>query len=274
MNPATKNNNGFKNRQESAPVRSRKTTGTEPNSEDMGKSLAESIVWIGTAIPRLLHWTTKGGAPIVAGLFGAYAFLVCVESYWRALPNLRDSIENLDPVRMVQIQEANPPFIPKPGIDDGASLANAPYALMSPDFYICLMIALFVQVIESNIQRGKTPEQAKSDFEKVKHFKTEPLPEGAIKLVGVKQREYNDSGLAPVKRNAGLTVAAYVVDYGAAIATFGSGILSGLGGFFVGSLWAYIAIYAPETCWGWMSDRLEEQKQERDREEKAKQKQK
>lgn len=245
---------------------------TKPSADKTLAKLGNASVRILTAPSLLLHWLTKAGAPAVAGLAGTYLFLVCVESYYRAMPTagaaMESSLDSIEQsitegeISLAQIEtvEERPAFIPKPGIQDGASLANIS-SINGGEFALAFTIALLIQALQGSFQRGKTPEQAKREYEDAaRHHLSEVPPENRIKLVGSLHSDYQNSGLAPRRRNGLLIGLSYAIDGGAALSSFGGLMLGGVGGLVTGGFWAISAIAGPETCWGWMADRLEDAK--------------
>ena len=59
---------------------------TKPRPEKVIGKLGDGAVKLLTAPSLVIYWATKTGAPAVAGAMGTYLFLVCVESYYRAIP--------------------------------------------------------------------------------------------------------------------------------------------------------------------------------------------
>jgi hypothetical protein len=254
---------------------------TKPSSENTLTKLGDASVRLMTAPSQLLYWLTRAGAPAVAGLAGTYLFLICVESYYLALPTAGaavdaglDSIEKSmekGEVSLSQIETVTdrPAFIPKPGINDGASFANIA-SINGGEFALVFVIALLIQGLQGSYQRGKTPEQAKREYEKAaRHHCSEVPPENRIKLVGALHSDYKNAGLAPRRRNGLLIGLSYLVDSGAALASFGPLMIGGFSAFATGAFWAIAAIAGPETCWGWMADRLEDAKAEKSGDEPA-----
>jgi hypothetical protein len=247
---------------------------TEPKLDEILDKISSSALNLGTALPRLLDWSVRSGSPIVAGGMGLYLFLVCVESYYRALPtvngvaqasarSLEESLESGEvtfaPVETVEVR---PAFIPKPGIEDGARLSNIGQA-NGLELTLCFLFAMFIATMQTSLQRGKTPEEAKADYDAVAHHViAEEPPKNRINVVGLAHDDYKKSGTAPRTRNGLLIGLSYTIDGSAALKAFGATALSGgLAPFGLAVFWSLASVFGPELCLGWMRDRLNEQRQ-------------
>jgi hypothetical protein len=63
------------------------------------------------------------------------------------------------------------------------------------NFWAAVVVSLAVQWIESQALRGKAPEQAKADYEQVKHHITPDKNPKAIDLVEARRKEYKRAGM-------------------------------------------------------------------------------
>lgn len=142
---------------------SRARSGSQRRGHLAGEVFENLLKWFAIIITlpvRLLWWlTSPGGSSIALGMATVYFCLVNVEGYWLSMG-------------------AERPFLPKPFIEDGASLFNILWAITSAKFWLACIISIAVQGVQSFVMRDIQLSVAQAQYDAVKDYR---VPEGATR---------------------------------------------------------------------------------------------
>lgn len=207
-------------------MKSARRSGVTESVDKVMGAIAWVMDWIGYAFASLFQ-SPKVRAAIL-GILTLLFLMVNVESYFIALPG-----EQL-------------PFLPKPYIDDGASLRYFPIGSNFLLFLLALVVASGVQGIQSHYWDKKSKpvnqrlNQAKYEYERVKDFKKIEPPSEAHNVATAAANRYNriSSGLSRV---GWLVMATFIFDLVNGLQNynpFGSGVSS----FFFNLIYLVISV--------------------------------
>lgn len=222
------------------------------------------------------HLSSVKGFGIVASLMTCYCAGLSIEAIFIATPTALRQGNYTEEVRR------NRRFIPKPYVDDGASLGrlspipNIQRAVLQRYFQwlpywirgrtenpywtvwnepailsLSVVIALVIQRFEGMIWRKKSPKQTKAEFWQANNQKRVQASADAIALAAYKAQQHNTQGMGGILG----TFFAVVCLYGLEIAAFAGSFAGGAG-------WVVNAIYAALTIGGFeIFDRMSEDSQ-------------
>jgi hypothetical protein len=88
------------------------------------------------------------------------------------------------------------------------------------NFWAAIAVSLGVGWVESQALRGKKPDQAKADYEQIKHHLTPDKNPKAIDLVEARRKEYKRSGMNERSVLGAFIIFVFIIDFAA---TFISG---------------------------------------------------
>lgn len=198
------------------------------------------VIWFGTAIARIIRFlTTPPGSAIVYGFAAIILTGISAEVYWLATPGHHH------------------PFIPKPFINDRASLVYLSEALSSQDFWMATFFCLIVLSTEAMIVRQIPLAVLKARFQEVANERV-PLEgdeEGYLKLRAVRLRAWRNYGMRQLRMKAGLIFLVFSVDI---VLCWHSFPLYGvpLGQWFVNLVWFMLALFGAESMIAMFTDVL------------------
>lgn len=202
-------------------------------ARDAGRGIGRTIVDICKAGPSFLVWlTTKGkngGVTIILGLLVIYFAAVSAEGYWQAL------------------NSANPAFVPKPFINDGANVRRLLVIWRDPSFWIATVFSLAVQGIQAFIIREIGIARAKAAYEEVKGYRVPDLDEDALDIAEHRRKQFKGAGMRAVKMRGLLIGVVYAVDLAISYSNFP---LLGLAiaKFCINAVWLLISLVGTESA--------------------------
>ncbi len=157
-------------------------------SGNIGKAFSGMIVWIVKTPGRIIIWLTgSAGGQMVLGLLIVYFFLINVESYWQSF--------------------AEDVFMPKPGINDGANIANILRLLLMPNFWLTILFCLGLNTVSALYFRDLNVRQARKRYEEVAGEKLPSPPNlgTSLTIASVRYRQLRSVGMKSL-RMAGIGV--------------------------------------------------------------------
>ena len=201
------------------------------------------LLWIITAIPRLVHWLTSiPGNTILFGFATIYFYLVSIEGYWQS----SDS--------------SLPSFLFKPFIDDGANLANLYAAMFTSSFWIAAILSLGVNAIQAKVLRDINIAKAREEAEEAAKNRMVNVPDDAIDFAHHKAEVYHSAGMRAVRSKGAVIVLTYLIDFASGFKNYPINPVDGLWLCFVNLCWVVISVFAAELVTTFFLEAIEDAK--------------
>lgn len=146
-------------------------------------------------------------------------------------------------------------FLPKPYIQDGASLANLATAVNNPQFWLATVIGICSSAVAAKWWRDRqTIAEAKAKFNEVKNERTGDLPDDAIDLAKYRRKKLKRAGMKRIRLLGLLFLICLGTDVATAIVNYP---LSGKN-FLVHFIWALLSVFGSEIFLAAFQDSWEE----------------
>lgn len=272
----TKKNNGgttnTKTYQGNPPTPPRAHQTNQPaKAPGIGKKVKSSDPWIAyllkpfASISRNIEWATDSGqgGKNLAYTLAFFGVLLSAEAIYCKFPNTPGGVT-----------VENRKFFPKPGIEDGAQITNLihlgdlldstqqlfgflfPYeakakpkqplrsiALLDPNFYAALLIAIAITYVESKALRKVSAEVRIARAERIKNYRAPVPAEDAIRLAHVRAKEAHNAEMGGYIMTGVVIVGCYAIEGVSAFTTMGTGAP------IVKLIWGLATMFGAEFCW-------------------------
>lgn len=218
-------------------------TDQKPNNSDRPKASSRSdlkdgferlmavIVIIMTLPIKLFAYLTRPpGSSIILGLGVIYFVGLSIEGYWQSVPG-----EHLA-------------FLPKPFIDDDASLINLFPALIDPSFWLSGVLAILIQVVQALAIRENI-EHAKAQYEAVRKYQVPDVDPKAIDLAEHRRQAFKRAGMKTAMSVGFAIVIAYMIDSTIGVYNFPLfGLDGGIGELLRNLVWVFLSVVGAEIA--------------------------
>lgn len=198
-------------------------------SSDAFQGLKRALIFTLTLPARFITFiTTPPGSAIMLGLGVMYFAGVSVEGYWQAM------------------NPANPAFLPKPFIRDGANLAFLVIAFISPSFWLASIVSLIVQGIQAFVLREIDIERAKAEYEAVASYRVPEPTEGELDIAEHRRKKFKTIGMRTIRTRGALIALTYAIDTAIAFWNFPV-IGQSTGELLINLVWILASIFGTEA---------------------------
>jgi hypothetical protein len=163
---------------------------------DAVMNIISLLVYIPAKILENFMGRNKPGTKILAAMMFIVGVILSADSFYQTL--------------------GNPPLFPffeEPGAWIGWGWFTV---WVTPIFWIAILVSLAVQLLESFTLRGKNPDEAKQEYEEVKHHTLPKKNANVIDLVEHRRRVYKRSGMNSPKLLGLLILAVFLSDIASA----------------------------------------------------------
>lgn len=204
------------------------SSGTSVGSDAL-TGIGRAAVNILTVPARLIQFlTTPPGSSIMLGLGVMYFAAVSVEGYWQAM------------------NSANPAFVPKPFIPDGANPILFIAAITKPTFWMATILSLIVQGVQAFVLREVEIEKAKAQYDAVKDYRVPDAVDNQLDIAEYRRQRFKSIGMRTIRTRGFLIFLTYAIDFSIAFWNFPL-LAQTAGKILINLVWIVASVFGTEA---------------------------